>query len=204
MSWKAPFGQPRASDTLSVACGDSTARDTLFLTYVTGRTSRFFVGLEATVYVRAQEGDTLPPFWQLDGAGSNSVRVEFSTDSPPGSVRPLKGQGFSGSFHDRTTGSGRLRLVQVVPYSQLEPVQDSTQYFLARMIFSRPSDASLCARPICLEFAAAEFALDSTFTTMSGRAGSRFASWNSPKGRVCDPFRPQGPAPWRPKAPGSN
>src|SRR5262245_46036945 len=83
-TWKAPYGQPRATGQLTYACADTSRRDTLFLTYTTGKDSPFFIGLEAQLYMRAASGDSLQDFWKLDGPGANNVMVDFSTDSIPG------------------------------------------------------------------------------------------------------------------------
>ncbi len=204
LSWRAPYGSPRAAESVTAACGDTATADTLYLTYLTGRDSQFFVGVEATVYFRAATGDTLGPFWQFD-KGSDGLHVEFNADSVPGCTRPWKGgTGFGGQVYDRTAGSGRLRLFNVLPIGQPVPVRDSTLYLLARFLLRHPpARLPRCDQPICIEWATGELVLDSTAVTKASRGGSRFVAWNSPKGPVCSPFRPQGPEPWKPKAPGS-
>lgn len=186
LSWNAPFGQPRAARDLAVACADSGARDTLFLTYRTGRSSAFFIGLEGALVIRPLPGDTLGDFWRLDpAAGLGNIAVEFSTDAVPGTVRPFSaGQGFSGVFPARGPAQVQINLVSVLPISRPVAVGDSAHYFLARVVVSRPPGRSACARPLCFEWTTAEFGLDSTVVTRVSRGG-RFATWNWPRGTPC-------------------
>lgn len=195
LSWRAPYGSPGASDTLTTACGRGGEKDTLYLTFETGEDSGGYFGTEAVLYFRAPVGDTLGPHWWFD---RKNLEVQFVADSVPGCVMPWQSTiSMMTSFYDRSPGSGRLRLSNIRPISLPVVVRDSVPYFYARILIPRPrADVPRCDQPICVEWFIAEVCTDTTATAQkfSGPGGNRFISWNSPNGEVCSSFRSLAPA----------
>jgi hypothetical protein len=197
LSWHAPYGSPGASDTLMAPGSDGSRKDTLYVTFQTGRTSGDFVGAEAILLFRAALHDTLSPHWWFD---QKNLEVQFAVDSIPGATRawsaPLS---MMMTFYDRSSGSGRLRLSNVRPSSMPVAVRDSVRYFYARILVPRPPAAVMGGdRPICIQCTQMEMILigasaDSTLEI--GREGHRFTSWNSRDAKVCADYRDDLPPP---------
>ncbi|HEY3216562.1 MAG TPA: hypothetical protein VGK93_08730 [Candidatus Eisenbacteria bacterium] len=202
LSWHAPYGAARASDTLSVTAGTEGGQDTLYLTFETGTHSEQFVGIEGTLYFRAPVGDTLGPHWR---AGDENIQAQFTTDSVPGCTRPWRGaQALSFNFYDYTSGSGRLRLSHVRPRTRPVTVRDSVPYLYARLLLARPpAGLPRSDQPMCIEWATAEFLMDTTGgpepPVAAGRGGHPLVSLNSRGGAVCSASMPEPPA--KPKRP---
>jgi hypothetical protein len=197
LSWRAPYGHPGASDTLTAPCGDGTEKDTLYLTFETGEYSDGFFGVEGILFIRAPAGELLSPHWFFD---KRNLEVQYYvSDSIPGATQPWQGLlSMTTSFYDRTSGSGRLRLSNIRPIKLPVTVRDSVQYFFARIPIPRPlAGVERCNQPICIEWFAAEVCVDSTGTKQkyAGRGGNRFVSWNSPGGAICGEFRPEAVTP---------
>jgi len=189
LSWHAPFGLPRATDTLTTACGDG-GQDTLFLTFETGADTTTFLGLEAMLLMRAPFGQTLSERWNTEECAG----VVFPGDSIPGVTRPWRGSmSLNFTFYDRTQGSGRLRLSNVRPPSRPVAVRDSVPYLYARVLFPHPPAGTPgWDQPVCIEWADSEFLMDTTSrsSTIVHYSGHRYVSMNSPGGAVCEPFLP--------------
>jgi len=205
LSWHAPYGSPRASDTLSVPCGTEGGPDTLYLTFETGANSGQFIGIDSKLYFRAAVGDTLGPHWQ---AGDQNIQVQFSTDSVPGCTRPWRGAVWAAySYYDRTMGSGRLQISNIRPPQRAVAVSDSVPYLYGRLLLARPpAGLPRCDQPICIEWAFAEFLMDTTLqtVTMAAREGRPLVTLNWSRKAVCaaspEPAaKPKRPEAWRPK-----
>ena len=191
LSWHAPYGTPGATDTLMAPCGDGGRKDTLYLTFKTGRSTGGFFGLDGTLVFHAPIQDTLSAHWWFE---QQHLEVQFSTDSIPGITRAWRGPlSMTTTYFDRTAGSGRLRLMNVRPTMFPVWVRDSVQYFFCRILVPRPSAEMLrCDQPLCIEWTESEVYLDTTTqtTAMASRIDShRFVSWNSPNGKVCADYR---------------
>ena len=205
LSWHAPYGSPGATQTLVAKCTDDpTVRDTLYLTFETGRNAPTLYGMAATIYFRAMLGDTLGRFWWFGGGERNprNIRIEWARDSCTGCTKPWHASGPGSVMYDRTSGSGRLNLLYAVPANLAAPVADSTLYCFARLLFPRPRPGELsCDKPICIEWGIGEFSFElGAQDAHPGREGARYASWNSPHGEVCASYRDVTKArPWRPR-----
>jgi hypothetical protein len=197
LSWHAPYGTPGASDTLMASGGDASRKDTLYVTFRTGKSSGYFVGCETILLFRAALHDTLSPHWWFE---QKNLEIQFGVDSIPGATRawsvPMSA---SLTFYDRSRGSGRLRLSNVRPSSLPVAVRDSVQYFYARILVPRPSPGVPGGdRPICIQCAQMEliFMYADTDTSVEiGREGHRFTSWNSGDAKVCADYRDDAPPP---------
>jgi len=201
LSWHAPYGAPRASSTLTVACGDTTRVDTLYMTCDIGTDSPTFLGFQAILTFHLLAGDTLGPSWDFgnETTSPRGVRAIWEADSSL-VVRPpwggVQGQGAIYYVHTRLTGS--LRMGFAIPIDQALPVHFADRVLLARVLFQHPAAGTGCDQPVCIawDWAGLSFAAawESEITS-----GDRFVSWNSPGGRVCAPFSSaRAPRPWKP------
>lgn len=184
MAWHAPYGTPGATDNVMSHCGDG-GRDTLFLTFETGRDTTRLDGLESILYLRAPAGQPLSRRWEDE----RFIEVYFPSDSIPGVTRMWQGAlSMNFAFYDKTSGSGRLRLSQTRP----RPValRDHTPYLYARVLISHPpGDTEGCDQPICIEWATGQMVVDTTASSiLSGHAGHEYVTINSPNGAVCESY----------------
>ena len=203
LSWHAPYGTPGATDNISFTCGDGVS-DTLFLTYETGADTGQFCGLEAEVHFRVPAPDSLGSYWR---SLENDIECEFLPDSIHGATRPWRGSlSLRFSFFDYANGIGRLQLSHVRPPLRPVTVRDSLPYFYARVVIPHPpAGQPRCDQPICIEWAGAQFIMDTTAATSvyAGKRGHPYVTMNSPNGAVCASFLPavvgKKPETWRPK-----
>ena len=203
LSWHAPYGTPRASGALTVACGDTTAQDTLYLTCDPGNDSPSFYGFTAMLFFHAAVGDTLGSFWrnEPDPQHPRVLRVLWDADSTLGAPVPWKAPGVHVEQYDYTRGSGRLRMVCGAIDSGYV-LKYGVRYLLARVIVRHPpKDVPDCAQPICVEWAQTRVSLWFSFSVDINR-GERFVSLNSSGSKVCEEFRREAAkpiTPWKPK-----
>lgn len=197
LSWGAPYGLPRAREAAVSACDDTTAADTLYLTFDPGEDVGQLMGIGATLKFRAAPGDSLGPFWQLSRTGANpwNLRIEF--DEPPdGVASPWPVSGMGAPSYRLTRDTGRLDLTYFINATHAGPVAAGTRYFYARVILRlRRPYLRGCAQPVCVE-------LDHLKISYAGggrwiNTGQRFTSWNSPGGEACieAKLRPPDPEP---------
>ena len=190
LSWHAPYGTPGATDTLMAPCGGAR-KDTLYLTFKAGRSTGGYFGIDGILLFHAPVRDTLSAQWWFE---QQNLQVQFASDSIPGITRAwVQPLSTMTTYLDHTSGSARLRLMNVRPTMFPVWVRDSVQYFFCRIFVPRPSAGMLrCDQPLCIEWTQSEVYLDTTTTTstMATRTGSRrFVSWNSPNGKVCADYR---------------
>ncbi len=208
LTWNAPYGRPGATTTLDATGGDTTRVDTLYLCFDPGHDSAGFLGVSATLYFRAADGDTLGDYWQiknnrLEGA---PIRVVFDHDPDHGFDTPWAGgPGAGGPFYDFVAGSGRLRLLYAVPKFSAIPIKGGNVYGFARVLFRRPAaTAGGYGAPICVEWQSSWLSYGGD-DNLNVNRGARWVSINSPDGTSCDPFRdalaPKVWSPDRPKRP---
>jgi hypothetical protein len=188
LSWHAPYGSLRASDTLSVRPSDG-GKDTLYLTFESGQSWSKFYGFLGTLLFHTAVGDSLEDQW-LD---ERNIETDFMTDSIPPARRMWRGTASTRfSFYDFFRSSGRLKISSVRHPAWPVAIQDSVPYLVARVMIAHPSaDIRRWNQPICVEWTDAEFLPDSTGVTTvhSGPEGRPFVSMNSATS-ICDPFRP--------------
>lgn len=206
LTWRAPYGQPGASYQLSAACGDTVAKDTLYMCFDPGRGSQSFHGMSATVHFWAAAGESLGGHWQFgEGQRFGGLQVELNPENVPAAGRAWPSSGVARAHYSATSASGKLQMVVAVPSTQAPAVEAGTLYCFARVLVPRPARKSPgCDRPICIEWAVAGLGYG-LGDEPEIRRGSRFVGWNSRDGKVCAPLRrPVGA--WnprkRPPAPG--
>src|SRR5262245_47285481 len=111
LTWHAPFGQPGATDQLTAACGDTTAKDTLYMCFDPGTDADHFQSFTATVYFWATAGDTLDPHWSFgEGRDFKRLQVQFAPDSVAGAEPAWPTSAFAAAGYNSSVGSGKLRM----------------------------------------------------------------------------------------------
>lgn len=197
LSAGAPWGTPGAKTSFNVACGDTVARDTLYLSFEPPVADSGFVAFQGELLFYAQPGDTLGSFWEMErGARNNGgLLVQFGPDETFPQPQPWSTQGVGSVAYDRTAQSGRLRFVFAVPYDHPGPVKPGTRYVLGRIVLgAKHGGLEGCARPACVEWHTASFGYKGRPMEAVTSGGSRWLSFGA-TGTQC---RERVPA-WRPK-----
>ena len=190
LTWQAPFGQPRAADTLSADC-DSTHADTLWLSFDPGHASPTFLAVSADIVFHPAVGDTLGPFWGGDDeAAKRWIKVESEPNPGLGYPMPYRTNGSGGWLFKRDGRNALIRWIYATPYGNAVGI--TRQIFVAARIIMRhtPALAQRCQQPICIEWAESEITYDIGPARNFVHSGpNRFVSLNSPGGAVCEPYR---------------
>jgi hypothetical protein len=201
LTWHAPFGQPRATDQLTAACGDTTAKDTLYMCFDPGRDVDHFQSFTATLYFWAGGEDSLDAHWRFgEGRSYRRLVIQYAPDSVPGAEPAWPTSAFASSGYSSTRASGKFRMIAAGPAGQGWPLQGGKPYVAARFLVPRPAALDrACDRPVCIEWATAMLGLGGG-ELPEVKSGQRFVSWNSRGGKVCAPMREfAAPPPWQPK-----
>jgi hypothetical protein len=201
LSWNAPWGDPRASQTRAPRCGDAGAMDTLYLSFYPGRPGPGFNGFAGEVLFHpAARGDTLGTWSHFERGAENAghLAVQWGPDESFPGPQPWRvhGQGFVKL--DRTPTLASLRLVFAVPHEQSVPSAADTLYTLCRIVIAHATPLAGCDRPVCIEWRWASLAFGLKDEPRVTR-GSRFVAWAGPES-ICDPFRGPHAEAWRPPA----
>lgn len=162
LSWGAANGLPGASGSLTRTCGDTTRVDTLYLSFDPGRACSTFVGMTATVWFRALDGDSLGPLWQSAGGRTlpYGMTVEFSRVAASGYPFPWSAFGIGHPAYGKPgSNASRLRLIWAVMPENGSIVEAGKLYGLARVLMRRPAAGSPgCEQPVCVEWTEATMA----------------------------------------------
>jgi hypothetical protein len=199
LSWHTAAGAPRASESLTLACGGVPRLDTLFMSMDPGESSSGFVGFTAVLRILPLEGDTLSSLWDSPSGTGLPVwmKLEWVRDSTAGAALPFKGNGYGGASCFHTPAGGRIiRMVYAVAAEDSSDIVAGTRYGLARFILRTPGLNPGCRQPVCIEW------VTSNLSRIHGRnadvvSGSA-VSLNSPAGQGCAPRGADGPAPTTP------
>jgi hypothetical protein len=203
MTWRAPFGQPRATDEIMAACGDSTLKDTLFVCLDPGQDFDQFQSFTASFYFWAGAGDTLDQHWNFgDGMNLHGLKVEFAPDDVPGTEPLWPTSAYAIAGWSSTHASGKLRMLAAGPVGHGWPLKGGTMYVAARVLVPHAQLKNKgCDGPVCIEWSLALLGLGEGMLPEI-KSGERFVSWNSRGGKVCATMRSfAAPQPWRPKKP---
>ena len=204
LTWHAPYGQPGATDQLVSACGDTTVKDTLYMSIDTGDDAPKFQSFTATLYFWAAPGDSLDPHWLFgEGQQIHRLEIEYAPRDLAGVEPAWPASAYAASGYNTSKASGKLRIIAAGPDGQGWPLTGGQTYVAARLLVPRPPAKSrACERSVCIEWSLALFGLGGG-KLPEVHAGQRFASWNSKGGKVCSTMRSfAAPAPWHPpKAP---
>ncbi len=202
LSWNAPWGQPRARTSLAPRCNDTTAVDTLYLSFLPGRPSQAFNGFSARLAFRSAASDTLGPWWHMESRGGENggnLLVEFGpSDAIPG-PQPWTVAGQAVSQLKRDPREVDLTLLFAVNHSMAQPIVADRIYTLCRVIVRhrRATRLAGCGQPVCIEWVLSTlgFALKDEPEV---RRGERFVTYGA--GAVsCAPWREARTPSWRPK-----
>ena len=201
LSWHAPYGTPRATSTLTVACGDTASVDTLYMTCDVGTDAPSFLGFQAALSIHAQAGDSLGPYWLFGQESRTPSRVRAIWNADSGLIgRPpwgnVHGQGVL--YYEHTRLAGSLQMAFAIPIDSALAVHLADRVVLARVLFPHPAPGPGCAQPVCIEWAWSRLSFATAWDT-EVTSGERFVSWNSPAGTACAPLRSaRAPRPWKP------
>jgi hypothetical protein len=201
LSWRAPWGTPRATDRLSMSCADTGRVDTLFLGFETARYTMGVQTLSAVLYFHPQTGDSLGAFWHFKRGWENQGNLLIDFDYAAGVVGELPWQvmGFGQVSYDHRSGRGRLDLSYVVPPAEVKSTTPESRYVFARVrIRHRRSDLGGCAQPVCIELADLRLKLATGRTIAIDRGENRVVSWNQPPGTSCTTGQFRTSRAWRP------
>lgn len=204
LSWNAPYGHPRARSEKRAACGDATGADTLYLSFLPGRTAPAFSGITGAVRFHAAVGDSLTPWWQYQRGGPHAggITVEFGPDPSFPYPQPWTTKGVGQAKLDRDGDGILLRLVYAVPqYATVSTLKPDSIYAAARIILRHAAGLPGCDAPVCIEWESGTLAFGLKDEPLVHR-GERFVSWNSPGGAVSVPYRKRLEA-WKPRGAGA-
>jgi len=194
MAWGAPYGMAGARDKAIWACDDTTAADTLYLSFDPGEDYEQLLGIDATLIFHAAPGDTLGTFWDLSVKGANpwNLRIEYEP-APLGILSPWPVMGVGYVRYKKIGDTGTLDLTYYVQASLGGPIYAGKQYFFARVaIRMRKPKLAGCLQPVCMDFD--HLLISHREGSRWINAGQRFTSWNSKDGSVCGEYRKRPPS----------
>lgn len=189
LSWDAPYGSRGAKTGLVRECGDSTLKDTLYLSYRLAEGEPVFSGIVGTVVFLPQFEDSLAEFWNIEGHNPPFMRVEFPSDTNDAFRAGWKAKGVGGYRFFPDPKQGMLRLIFAVPAHEAQPIGAGT-YSFARVIINRPVGSERCDQGLCVEFRDAKFSYSINQVSVRGeQTRASFATVNSPSGIACAKYR---------------
>jgi hypothetical protein len=205
LSWHAPYGMPRASETLVEACGDTGRVDTLYLSFMVDRARPGLDSMSAVVYFDPAPGQTLGDFWAFKSGEANggSLFVEFAPFADVIAEPPWNGIGDATVAYDHQSGRGRLELSFSVPDFAVVGLEEETPYGFARVrIHHRRNTLSGCDQPLCIQWGVGTLFFTTGRQLEIDRGPHRFATRNAGAIDPCATQRAKvAPKAWRPKAP---
>ena len=203
LTWHAPWGEPRASDTLSAAC-DSTGMDTLWLSINPGLTSPTMLAMSVTLLFHPAPGETLSSIWRKSFIEETTRLVIVDAAPNPGLDYPqmFKINGIGAASLDMTGHIGRLRIDYATPYNDAVGVTPRI-YAFARVSIKRPGPGDVrCGEPICIDWSELELGVSvKDDRKMHTHGPHRFVSYNSPGGAIAETFRAGERRSWKPSGP---
>ncbi len=191
LTWHAPYGYPRASETVMAACDDTSHADTLYLSFDPGQSYPTFLGVKASLVFHPPAGDSLGPWWLTEcdrGLPSKfKVKMDLGLEYP----QPWRVEGAGASQFDCAGGAARLSMIFAVPYDKAGGIRAGSVYCFARIIVRHPPPTEPgCDQPICIEWSESQVSFDiGPHTSYVTSGPHRFASWNSPGGKACVTYR---------------
>ena len=202
LSWNAPHGQPRASEILTVSCGDSSMRDTLYLCFDPGRDSTELIAADVEIRLWPADPDTLDRHWRFESRSNPAhLLADFNLSDSPGAEPIWTASGAGGIRTVSKPDTGFIRMVWAVRESDAAVVRGGRLYAFARLIVPRPYLREACARPLCFELVYGRLAHGIRDTEVV-RQGRRWVSWNPGGTAPCaERVRQSRLTPWRPTAP---
>ena len=202
LSWNAPWGMRRASTALTPRCADTTATDTLFLSFLPGRTSTGFNGFSARLSFHAAPGDTLGDWWHMESRGGENggnLQAEFGPSPTIPGRQPWAVTGYGYSQIKRTPTDMNLLVLYAVRHDAAVPIAADSVYTLARIIVRhrRADRLAGCGQSVCVEWTSATLAFELK-DEPEVRRGERFVSYGR-DAHACDASRGGALPVWKPR-----
>ena len=202
LSWNAPWGMKRARTSLTPRCADTTATDTLYLSFLPGRASDGFSGFSARLSFHLTSADTLGPWWHMEGRGGENggnMQVEYGPSPDMLGRQPWNVPGQGLVKLTRTPRDMNLLLLHAVSHDAASPIVSDSVYTLARIIIRhrRTDRLAGCGQPMCVEWVSATlgFALKDEPEV---RRGERFVTYGA-DAHACDASRGVALPVWKPR-----
>ena len=192
LSWHAPYGMPRARDTVTFSGADTNRVDTLYLSCETGQDGPTFLAMFSRLYFHPAWGESLGVYWAYEHGTVHSKDLAVEYD-PVGSfpcAQPWQRSGIGNLFFMPDPLGTRMDLYYVMTKAgDAGPISGRTRYCFARVMFrQKHPELPGMHQPVCIEWTVTKFSLGGR--DIVGRGGpQRFVSINSPHGRVCQPYR---------------
>ena len=144
----------------------------------------------AELYFRAAPGDTLGPWWHMNGDGQNkgALSADFGPDGSFPQRQPWAASGFGAIRMYRTAASARVSLIFAVPHTGAVPINADSVYTLCRVMLRHHRVLPGCSQPVCVEWASAGLGYGLKDEPTVNR-GERFVSYASDES-VCESFLP--------------
>ena len=200
LTWHAPWGEPRATDTLSTNC-DSTGTDTLWLALNPGLTSPTMLGVSVTLLFHAAPGETLSSVWRKSFIEEKPRLLLIDADPNPGLGYPqmFRTNGVGAGSLDMIGHVGRLNINYATPAPEAIGITPRL-YVIARVTVKRPGPRdSRCGEPICIDWSELELGISaSDDRRLRAHGPHRFVSLNSPGGAILVPYREGERHSWKP------
>ena len=207
LSWRAPYGEPRAVDTLVAACGDTARVDTLYLSFRPNANRDSLTAITSALLFHPAPGDTLEAFWGFERGATNNgnLLIMLHPDKLLDYEQPRAYSGAGQVFFTHENGRARLHMVYFVDRAVSMGVSASQVYCFARVtIRHRRCDLPGYAKPVCIELDSAyvEYSPGNNMTITTG--DHRHVTWNAPRGMCAAYGAPAQPPAVPTKAPSAS
>ena len=192
LTWHAPWGYPRACDTLSTDC-DTTRIDTLWLSFDSGKAAPRFLAVRGELLFHPPAGDSLLTLWTRDRDQPKPPFMRLDLGPEPGMGYPMPYKingGGTTLWYGAAGGAMTLGFIYATPYLNAVPIERRV-YVAGRLILHHgPASEPGCRQPICIEWTNVELTYDVGAEKADISSGvNRFVSLNSPGGAVSVPYR---------------
>lgn len=185
LSWGAPYGQNNALSNVNRDCADSTAADTLYLSYRLREAEPVMSGMTTILFFSASLGDTMSPPWHHPGPKVPFLHVEFPKDTTSAFRRGWTSGGFGDWRYYPERNRGIVRMIYAVPANMAQPIAAGRTFCFARVILD-PLPKGACAQPLCVEWREAKFSFSINERDVLGeQVHDSFVSVNSATGLAC-------------------
>lgn len=204
LTWRAPFGDPRAVDSIGVSCADSSRIDTLYLSFEPSQDESAFVAAGGEIIVHPVPGDSIGPFWQMGKGGANrggmTLQIGPDPDIPGTSAWNRSGVGVVD--YDWTSTRGRFRFMYAMAPDAKMHLRKGERYTLGRfLIRGMASRLPGCDAAVSLEWDRTEFDFvpgePSSGRSVTGR-GNAFVLRGAAGAARTAAVRGSAPRPWTP------
>lgn len=206
-SWHEPYGAPRASATIEPSCADTLEADTLYLSFEVSRPVPLITAMNAQVYFRPVESDTLGDFWAFKTGTPNggSLLIDFPPFEDQSVPLAWAQTGSYDVSYEKRSRVGRLDIKYYVAFDYALTIDPNVRYDFARIRFlHRRSTLPGCGQSVCLDWGNASLGFGTGREQPASGGTLSVARWNARPGADCSRARaPSGTKPWTPTKPGA-